>query len=188
MIFLTADAYGVLPPIARLTPEQAMYWFMMGYTSKLAGTETGVVEPRTEFSRFFGAPFMPRNPKDYTDLLGEKLEHNQTRVFLVNTGWSGGPYGVGSRMDINLTRMLVRAALVGDLDDVAYTTEPFFGLALPVSYPGVPGDVLNPSVSWRDGDSYREHANRLATAFRDHFQREFAGKVPDAIAAVCPSP
>jgi phosphoenolpyruvate carboxykinase (ATP) len=188
MIFLTADAYGVLPPIARLTPEQAMFWFMMGYTSKLAGTETGVVEPQTAFSRFFGAPFMPRNPKDYTDLLGEKLERHQTRVFLVNTGWSGGPYGIGSRMDINLTRSMVRAALGGGLDDIDYETEAFFGLSMPISCPGVPKDVLNPIRSWRDVDSYREYANRLATAFRDHFQGEFAGKVPDTVAAACPTP
>lgn len=186
MIFLTADAYGVLPPIARLSPDQAMFWFMMGYTSKLAGTETGVVEPQVMFSRFFGAPFMPRHPKNYTDLLGEKLQRHQTRVFLVNTGWTGGGYGKGARMDINLTRAMVNAALRGDLDSVEYQTDPVFGLAMPGTCPGVPSEVLNPISTWEDPTEYNESARRLVREFKEHFERKFAGKVPTAVAAQCP--
>ncbi|MFP4210517.1 MAG: phosphoenolpyruvate carboxykinase (ATP) [Alkalispirochaeta sp.] len=188
MVFLTADAYGVLPPIARLNTEQAMFWFMMGYTSKLAGTETGVVEPQTVFSRFFGAPFMPRNPVDYTDLLGEKLARHQTRVFLVNTGWSGGAYGTGKRMDINATRTMVRAALSGGLDEVEYEQEPFFTLSIPTVCEDVPPQILNPARAWSDAASYRKHAGALVRAFRDHFDAEFAGNVPDSVAEQCPTP
>lgn len=186
MILLTADAYGVLPPIARLSPDQAMFWFMMGYTSKLAGTETGVVEPQVMFSRFFGAPFMPRHPADYTDLLGKKLAEHRTRVFLVNTGWTGGVYGQGERMDINLTRAMVNAALEGALDEVKYQSDPVFGLSIPVTCPGVPPQVLNPINTWPDKDSYHESARRLVEEFVAHFTRKFAGKVPDNVAAQCP--
>jgi phosphoenolpyruvate carboxykinase (ATP) len=187
VIFLTADAYGVLPPIARLSTEQAMFWFMMGYTSKLAGTETGVAEPQTVFSRFFGAPFMPRNPADYTDLLGARLERYETRVFLVNTGWSGGPYGVGERMDINLTRAMVRAALSGALDGVRYEADPVFHVQVPKSCPGVPAEILTPAATWADAAAYARNAAKLTEEFRAHFDREFRGKVPDAVAAQCPT-
>ncbi len=186
IVFLTADAYGVLPPIARLTNEQAMFWFMMGYTSKLAGTETGVVEPQSVFSRFFGAPFMPRNPKDYTDLLGEKLDRHQTRVFLVNTGWSGGAYGTGRRIDIAMTRSMVKAALAGELDGGEFEKEPFFNLSIPVTCREVPREVLNPRMAWKDTEAYEEHAQRLAREFHAHFEGEFAGKVPDSVASQCP--
>jgi phosphoenolpyruvate carboxykinase (ATP) len=186
MVFLTADAYGVLPPIARLTPEQAMFWFMMGYTSKLAGTETGVVEPQVMFSRFFGAPFMPRHPGAYTELLGKNLARHGTRVFLVNTGWSGGPYGIGERMDITLTRAMVQAALSGGLDAVPYQTDEVFKLDIPGECPGVPRDVLNPITTWTDRDSYFAGATKLVREFRNHFEREFAGKVPREVAAHCP--
>lgn len=186
VIFLTADAYGVLPPIAKLTTEQAMFWFMMGYTSKLAGTETGIAEPQTVFSRFFGAPFMPRNPKDYTDLLGERLERYETRVFLVNTGWSGGPYGAGERMDINLTRAMVRAALSGALDEVEYEPDPIFRVHVPATCPGVPPDILRPVNTWAEQDAYTRNAARLTAEFRAYFDREFRGKVPEAVAAECP--
>lgn len=186
MIFLTADAYGVLPPIARLSADQAMFWFMMGYTSKLAGTETGVVEPQVMFSRFFGAPFMPCHPADYTDLLGKKLAEHRTRVFLVNTGWSGGAYGQGARMDINLTRRMVKAALEGALDEVACETDPVFGLSIPLSCPGVPPQVLNPINTWPDPESYHASARRLVGEFSAHFSRKFAGKVPQNVAAQCP--
>ena len=186
MIFLTADAYGVLPPIARLNPDQAMFWFMMGYTSKLAGTETGVVEPQVMFSRFFGAPFMPCHPKQYTDLLGAKLKEHNTSVYLVNTGWSGGAYGRGERMDINLTRAMVRAALDGTLDSVQYQNDPVFGLSIPVSCPDVPANVLNPISTWSDEDEYYRSATGLVAEFRKHFDREFAGKVAPEVAAQCP--
>lgn len=186
MIFLTADAYGVLPPISRLSPTEAMFWFMMGYTSKLAGTETGIVEPQVMFSRFFGAPFMPRHPKDYTDLLGEKLQRHKTRVFLVNTGWSGGAYGRGRRMDITLTRAMVRAALDGLLDNVQYQTDAVFGLSIPRSCPDVPTDVLNPITMWPDEKDYHRSAQKLVKEFRMHFDREFAGKVPAEVGAQCP--
>ncbi len=186
MIFLTADAYGVLPPIASLTTAQAMFWFMMGYTSKLAGTETGVIEPQSAFSRFFGAPFMVRNPGDYTGLLGARLQDHNTRVFLVNTGWTGGAYGVGARMDINLTRAMVKAALSGELDNVAYETDPVFGLNVPASCPGVSDAILQPIVTWEDRDAYYTSARRLAQEFCTHFDREFAGKVSDEISEQCP--
>jgi phosphoenolpyruvate carboxykinase (ATP) len=186
IIFLTADAYGVLPPISRLTNEQAMFWFMMGYTSKLAGTETGVVEPQSAFSRFFGAPFMPRSPKDYTDLLGEKLQRHQTRVFLVNTGWSGGAYGTGRRIDISMTRAMVQAAIAGELDDVEYRTDPFFNLPVPQLCRDVPVTVLTPRKAWKDEAAYAAQAEKLAGEFRAHFKREFAGRVPDTVSRQCP--
>ena len=187
VIFLTADAHGVLPPIAKLSTEQAMFWFMMGYTSKLAGTETGVMEPQTVFSRFFGAPFMPRNPKDYTDLLGQRLEQHETQVFLVNTGWSGGPYGVGERMDINLTRAMVRAALSGELDEVAYKPDPVFHVGVPQRCPGVPSEILEPAHTWDDPEAYARHAAKLTDEFQAYFDREFRGKIPEAVAAECPT-
>jgi phosphoenolpyruvate carboxykinase (ATP) len=186
ILFLTADAYGVLPPISRLSPEQAMFQFMMGYTSKLAGTETGITEPQATFSRFFAEPFMPRHPAEYTGLLGKKLREHAVQVFLVNTGWSGGPYGVGRRIDINLTRAMVRAALAGRLDDVEYRPDPVFRVAVPVSCPDVPDSVLNPVNTWQDREAFQQQAQKLASRFREHFQKAFAGKVPDAIAAQCP--
>lgn len=186
VIFLTADAYGVLPPVSQLSAEQAMFWFMMGYTSKLAGTETGIVEPQSAFSRFFGAPFMVRNPKDYTDLLGEKLKHHKTQVFLVNTGWSGGAYGTGKRIDITMTRTMVQAALAGELNGVEYVTEPVFNLSFPRTCRDVPEAVLNPQKGWKNESSYHAQAEKLAAEFRAHFEREFAGKVPDSVAAQCP--
>lgn len=163
-----------------------MFWFMMGYTSKLAGTETGVVEPQVMFSRFFGAPFMPRHPGAYTELLGKNLARHGTRVFLVNTGWSGGPYGIGERMDITLTRAMVQAALSGGLDAVPYQTDEVFKLDIPGECPGVPRDVLNPITTWTDRDSYFAGATKLVREFRNHFEREFAGKVPREVAAHCP--
>jgi len=186
ILFLTADAYGVLPPISRLSREQAMFQFMMGYTSKLAGTETGITEPQAAFSRFFAEPFMPRNPSEYTALLGKLMREHAAQVFLVNTGWSGGPYGVGRRIDINLTRAMVRAALSGRLDDVEYHPDPVFKVFVPVSCPGVPDKVLNPVNTWQDREAFRKQAENLAAAFRKHFQKAFAGSVPDAIAAQCP--
>ncbi|MDZ7314643.1 MAG: phosphoenolpyruvate carboxykinase (ATP) [candidate division KSB1 bacterium] len=186
ILFLAADAYGVLPPIAKLTPEQAMFWFMMGYTSKLAGTETGITEPEATFSRFFGAPFMPRNPSDYTDLLGKKLQKHQVPVYLVNTGWSGGPYGIGKRMDITLTRAMVRAAVEGTLQEVPCEPDPIFKVLVPKSCPGVPAEVLVPVNTWADRNSFTDHAKRLAEKFKAHFDKNFHGKVSQSVAAQCP--
>ena len=186
ILFLTADAYGVLPPISKLTTEQAMFWFIMGYTSKLAGTETGFTEPQATFSRFFGAPFMPRNPSDYSDLLGKKMEEFNVPVYLVNTGWSGGAYGVGSRMDITKTRAMVSASLDGALDSVDFETDPIFKVLIPKSCPDVPTEILNPVNTWADKAAFKSNAEKLATKFKEHFDRNFAGKVSDAIAAACP--
>ncbi len=187
ILFLTADANGVLPPISKLNPAQAMLWFLMGYTSKLAGTETGIVEPQTTFSRFFGEPFMPCNPDVYARMLGEKMEKHQTEVFLVNTGWSGGPFGEGERMDINLTRALVKAAMNGDLAGVEYTEDPVFHVAIPLRCPGVPAGILNPRDTWRDQGAYDQRAHRLAGEFADHFEKAYgAKKIAAEIAAQCP--
>ncbi len=188
ILFLTADANGVLPPVARLNKEQAKLWFLMGYTSKLAGTETGVVEPVTTFSRFFGEPFMPRNPSDYMRLLGEKLDQHRTRVYLVNTGWSGGPYGVGKRMDIRLTRAIVDATLSTELMLTRYEHDPLFHLDIPTECPGVEDpSVLLPQNTWDDPKAYRKRAKKLAAEFAAHFDKVYGDKPIDpAIAACCP--
>ena len=187
ILFLAADANGVLPPVAKLNPGQAMLWFLMGYTSKLAGTETGITEPVSTFSRFFGAPFMPRKPHEYADLLGKKMGEHGTEVFLVNTGWSGGPYGVGSRMDINLTRALVDAALSGKLKDVAYVQDPYFHVSVPTECPGVPAEVLNPKNTWEDKAAFDARAKKLAADFAAHFEKAYADKGLDAsIVKECP--
>jgi len=188
ILFLTADANGVLPPVARLSRNQAMLWFLMGYTSKLAGTETGVVEPKSTFSRFFGAPFMPLNPDIYARMLGERLDRHGVRVYLVNTGWSGGAYGVGKRMDISLTREIVEAALNGSLDKVEYVTDPVFHLGVPKSCPGVADPaVLNPRNTWPDKVAYDERAKKLATEFCRQFDKSYGGKRIDVtVAGECP--
>ncbi len=182
IIFLTADANGVLPPVAKLTREQAMFWFLMGYTSKLAGTETGIVEPKSTFSSFFGQPFMPRKPEDYAHLLGEKLKRHNTRVYLINTGWTGGPYGVGKRIDITLTREIVQAALAGILETVHYETEPYFRLAIPITCPNVADPkILNPKNTWDSKAAYEERAKKLITEFQNHFHRAYEGRGLDPI-------
>ena len=186
VLFLTADAYGVLPPVSRLSSDQAKLWFMMGYTSKLAGTETGITEPQATFSRFFGQPFMPRNPEDYTDLLEEYTSAYETSVFLVNTGWSGGSYGTGSRIDINVTRAMVRAALSGKLNDVEYTEDPVFKVQIPSSCPGVEAALLTPKNTWQDKKAFDETAAKLASQFKSYFDKNFSGKVDKSIAAQCP--
>ncbi len=186
ILFLTADAYGVLPPISKLSPEQAMFWFIMGYTSKLAGTETGITEPQATFSRFFGGPFMPRNPSDYADLLGEKMKKHNVKVFSINTGWSGGPYGTGKRIDINLTRAMVRAALNGGLENVEFEKDPYFKVAVPTSCPDVPADVLKPVNTWADKKAFEETAKKLALLFKQYFDKNFKGKVDEQIALECP--
>jgi len=169
IIMLTADAFGVLPPIARLTPAQAMYHFLSGYTAKVAGTEKGVTEPSATFSACFGAPFMALAPAVYADLLGEKIAQHNVNVWLVNTGWSGGPYGVGQRMKIAYTRAMVHAALDGALGDVPTTPDPIFGVAVPNSCPGVPTEVLNPRNTWADKAAYDAQARKLAGMFGENF-------------------
>ena len=188
ILFLTADANGVLPPVAKLTEEQAMLWFLMGYTSKLAGTETGIVDPVTVFSRFFGQPFMPRNPDVYASMLGEKLRTYGTQVYLINTGWSGGPFGVGKRMDITLTRDLVHSALSGELKDVECTPHPIFKVLVPKSCPAcTETSLLNPRETWTDKAAYDERAKKLAGEFAAHFEKAYGDKGIDAaVKAQCP--
>jgi phosphoenolpyruvate carboxykinase (ATP) len=179
IIFLTADAFGVLPPIARLTEEQAMYHFLSGYTSKLAGTERGVTEPETTFSTCFGAPFFPLPPHVYAEMLGKKIREHHVRVYLVNTGWSGGPYGVGQRMKLAYTRAMVSAVLDGSIDQVEYVQDPIFGLNIPTSCPNVPDEVLNPRNTWANKEEYDRTAKELAIRFAKNFEK-FSG-VSEAI-------
>jgi phosphoenolpyruvate carboxykinase (ATP) len=170
IIMLTADAFGVLPPIARLTPAQAMYHFLSGYTAKVAGTEKGVTEPQAAFSTCFGAPFMALAPTVYAGLLGEKIARHKVNVWLVNTGWSGGPYGVGQRMAIAHTRAMVQAALNGTLNDVPTTPDPAFGIAVPRVCPNIPAEVLNPRSTWADPAAYDAQARKLAAMFAENFK------------------
>ncbi len=187
ILFLTADANGVLPPIARLSPEQAMLWFLMGYTSKLAGTETGVIDPVSTFSRFFGQPFMPRNPDVYATMLGERMRRHGSVVYLVNTGWSGGVFGIGSRMDIDLTRSLVHAALSGQLDQVEYDQDQLFHLSMPRTCPGVDPAILHPRRTWSDGAAFGARAAKLAHEFSTYFDKAYGGKGLDPnVVAQCP--
>jgi phosphoenolpyruvate carboxykinase (ATP) len=180
VIFLTADAFGVLPPIAKLTPEQAMYYFLSGYTSKLAGTERGITEPQATFSACFGSPFLPLHPIVYADLLKEKIAQHQTRVFLINTGWQGGAHGVGKRISIQYTRHMVAAAMDGHLDTVDYIAHPVFNLAMPTKCPGVPDAILNPQTTWPDPAAYQAAAEKLAGMFHKNFAK-FSG-IPPAVA------
>lgn len=187
ILFLTADANGVLPPLAKLTREQAMLWFVMGYTSKLAGTERGIIEPKSTFSRFFGGPFMPLLPDMYARMLGEKMDRHGTQVYLVNTGWSGGPYGVGKRMDINLTRKMVTAALNGSLQGIECDSDPYFRVMVPRACPGIEDcSVLQPMNTWADKDAYREKASKLAAEFAAFFSKNYRGKLDESIAKECP--
>ncbi len=185
VVFLTADAFGVLPPISRLTPEQAMYQFLSGYTAKLAGTERGVTEPKATFSSCFGAPFLPRHPGVYAEMLGEKLRAGNVRAWLVNTGWTGGPYGTGTRMSLRHTRAMIKAALAGELDDVATKADAVFGLNVPGSVPDVPSTVLQPRSTWKDGSAYDAQAAKLAAMFKENFAK-FADQVPDEVKAAGP--
>jgi phosphoenolpyruvate carboxykinase (ATP) len=168
LFFLTCDAYGVFPPISKLTNKQAMYYFINGYTAKIAGTEEGVREPQATFSACFGAPFLPLHPEFYAELLHERLEKNQTKVWMVNTGWTGGAYGTGERIKISYTRAMITAALNGQLDKVAYLPHPVFGILIPQSCPGVPADILNPWHTWADQKAYDTAAAALAKKFREH--------------------
>ena len=185
IVFLTADAYGVMPPIARLTPEQAMYQFLSGYTAKVAGTERGVTEPTATFSSCFGAPFLPLHPGVYARMLGEKIEKHRVNVWMVNTGWTGGPYGTGHRMKLAYTRAMVNAALAGKLDGAKFTAEPVFGFQIPTEVPGVPSEVLNPRGTWADAAAYDAQAKKLAEMFRENF-KAFEGGVPEAVKAAGP--
>jgi phosphoenolpyruvate carboxykinase (ATP) len=174
VIFLTADAFGILPPIARLTRDQALFYFLSGFTAKLAGTEIGVTEPEPTFSTCFGAPFLPQAPTVYSQMLGEKLDEHGSAVWLVNTGWTGGPFGEGERMPIAATRALLEAALSGGLAGVEYRTDPLFGFEVPVDVPGVDAKLLDPRSTWRDPEAYDAKARALALAFRENFDTKFA--------------
>ena len=180
VVFLTADAFGVLPPIARLTPEQAMYHFLSGYTAKVAGTERGVTEPVATFSACFGAPFLPRPAGVYAEMLGERLREHGAKVWLVNTGWSGGGYGVGSRMNLGHTRAMVHAAVAGQLSETEFVRDPVFGLDVPMAVPGVPPEVLQPRGAWEDTASYDTAALRLADMFKENFQ-QFENQVTEEV-------
>ncbi|MBE2197349.1 MAG: phosphoenolpyruvate carboxykinase (ATP) [Anaerolinea sp.] len=179
VLFLTADAFGVLPPISRLTKAQAMYHFLSGYTAKVAGTERGVTEPQPNFSACFGAPFMPLHPGEYAKLLGEKIDKHDAKVWLVNTGWTGGPHGVGSRMKLAYTRRMVTAVLNGELNDVETEIEPFFGLQIPKHLEGVPDEVLNPRNTWADRTAYDVQAQKLVGMFVENFKQFAAGVTQD---------
>ena len=186
IVFLTADAYGVLPPIARLTAEQAMYHFLSGYTAKVAGTERGVTEPSATFSSCFGAPFLPLPPGVYAKMLGEKIAKHGARVWLVNTGWTGGPYGTGSRMKLPHTRSMVRAALAGALENAKYVKDPVFGFDVPTSVPDVPAEVLTPRSTWPDAAAYDAQAKKLAGMLRENF-KQFESQVGPEVKAAGPA-
>ena len=183
VVMLTADAFGILPPLARLSRDQALFHFLSGFTAKLAGTEIGVKEPQPTFSTCFGAPFLPQPPAVYARMLGEKLDRHGSSAWLVNTGWTGGPYGEGHRMPIAATRALLHAALSGRLDHETYRTDPVFGFEVPVHVPGVESALLDPRSTWRDPDAYDRKARELAQMFRDNFARFDAGA---AVAAAGP--
>ena len=181
VVMLTADAFGILPPLARLSRDQALYYFLSGFTSKLAGTEIGITEPQPTFSTCFGAPFLPQPPSVYADMLGRKLDEHGSSVWLVNTGWTGGPFGEGQRMPIAATRGLLHAALAGALEDVEYRVDPVFGFRVPVRVPGVEASLLDPRSTWSDPERYDRKARELAQMFRDNFE-----KFPPELAAAGP--
>jgi phosphoenolpyruvate carboxykinase (ATP) len=185
IFFLTADAFGVLPPISKLTQEQAMYHFMSGYTAKVAGTEVGITEPTTTFSACFGAAFLPLHPAKYARLLGDKLNGKDINVWLVNTGWTGGSYGVGSRMKLSYTRAMITAALTGKLDDVPYQKLPVFELSMPKLCEGVPAEILNPRETWADKNAYDDTASNLAAKFIANFEK-FAAETSQDILNAAP--
>jgi phosphoenolpyruvate carboxykinase (ATP) len=185
IFFLTADAFGVLPPISKLTPGQAMYHFISGYTAKVAGTEAGVTEPQTVFSACFGAPFLPLHPTKYAEMLGEKIAESNVKVWLINTGWSGGEYGVGSRIKLKYTRAMITAALEGKLDSVEYTTHEVFGLAMPNECENVPTEMLHPKNTWADKAAYDAKASSLASKFVDNFKK-FESAANEEIMAAAP--
>ncbi|MGX8680261.1 MAG: phosphoenolpyruvate carboxykinase (ATP), partial [bacterium] len=183
VIFLTADAFGVLPPISKLSQNAAMYQFVAGFTSKVAGTERGIKKPQPTFSTLFGEPFMPLSPEYYAKMLGERIASGETNVYLVNTGWSGGPYGVGSRMKLSYTRAMVTAALNGTLEEVEYVHDERFNLEIPQSCPDVPSEILNPKDTWADQDEYEKIADNLADMFQDNFNAKYRTMAPEIRAA-----
>ena len=183
IFFLTCDAYGVLPPVSKLNPGQAMYQFISGYTAKVAGTEAGVTEPKSTFSACFGAPFLPLHPGQYAEMLGKKMKETNVNVWMINTGWSGGPYGVGSRMKLSYTRAMITAALCGKLDEVAYEQHPVFGMMMPFSCPGVPAEILNPRNTWADKDAYDTKVKILAEQFTTNFAKYSSGVSEEILAA-----
>lgn len=185
IFFLTCDAFGVLPPISRLTPQQTMYHFMSGYTAKVAGTEVGITEPQTTFSACFGAPFLPLHPSKYAEMLGAKIKNSNVNVWLVNTGWTAGSYGVGYRIKLRDTRAIIQAALEGKLDNVPYIDDPIFGLQVPMQCPNVDSNMLNPENTWADKDAYRATALALAEKFVSNF-RKFEAETSDAILSAAP--
>lgn len=185
IFFLTADAYGILPPISKLSPGQAMYQFISGYTAKVAGTEAGVVEPKSTFSACFGAPFLPLHPGKYAEMLGKKMKEHQVNVWMINTGWSGGPYGIGHRMKLSYTRAMITAALEGKLDQVSYEAHSIFGMMMPTTCPDVPSDVLNPRDTWNDKEAYDKKAKELAGQFIKNFEK-YASGVTDEIMQAAP--
>ena len=180
IIMLTADAFGVMPPVAKLSAEQAMYHFISGYTAKVAGTEKGVIDPVATFSACFGAPFMMRHPSVYAQLLEKKIQKHKSSCWLVNTGWVGGPYGIGRRMEIQYTRMILNAALDGVLNEIEMYKDPIFGFKVPVSVPGVPSEVLNPRNAWSDKEAYDNQAQKLARLFNENF-KQFRDNVPEYV-------
>ena len=186
IFFLTCDAHGVLPPISKLTPGQAAFHFISGYTAKVAGTEAGITEPVTAFSACFGAPFMPLHPTKYAEMLSKKMQEAGVNVWLINTGWTGGPYGKGSRMKLPLTRAMITAALNGELDNVEYRNHSMFHVAIPTECPGVPSEVLSPRETWKDDEGYYAQANKLAEAFNKNFEK-FAEFANDEILAAAPT-
>lgn len=183
IFFLTADAYGILPPISKLTPGQAMYQFISGYTAKVAGTEAGVKEPTATFSACFGAPFLPLHPGAYAKMLGEKMKKHQVNVWMINTGWSGGPYGVGSRMKLPYTRAMITAALEGKLNNVEFEAHPVFGMLMPKECPNVPTEVLNPRNTWSAPALYDQKAKELAGLFVKNFEKYASGVEEEVLAA-----
>jgi phosphoenolpyruvate carboxykinase (ATP) len=187
IFFLTCDAFGVLPPISKLTPGQAMYQFISGYTAKVAGTEAGVTEPKPTFSACFGAPFLPLHPGRYAQMLGDKMKENKVNVWMINTGWTGGPYGVGNRMKLKYTRAMITAALEGKLNNIECSTHPVFGMAIPRQCPGVPAEVLDPRNTWTDKAAYDEKAKFLAELFIKNFEK-YKDRVTKEILASAPMP
>ena len=184
IVFLTADAFGVLPPISRLTTAQALYHFISGYTAKIAGTERGLgKEPQATFSACFGQPFLPLHPTVYAQLLGKKMARHQAQVWLVNTGWSGGPFGVGNRISLQYTRAMIDAALEGRLNNVSYREDPVFGLQIPTEVPGVPTELLTPRETWPDKAAYDQQAQELARLFVENFDKYKSEASPEVLAA-----
>ena len=185
IFFLTCDAYGVLPPVSKLSPGQAMYQFISGYTARVAGTEAGVTEPKATFSACFGAPFLPLHPGFYAKMLGEKMKENNVNIWMINTGWSGGAYGVGKRMKLFYTRAMITAALNGELDNVEFEAHPIFGMMMPKTCPNVPREILHPRFTWADREAYDETAKKLAQMFISNFEK-YAAQVTDEILAAAP--